>query len=89
MVPLLAASSVLSEIGSAVRSGLSALSGHSSTAASSGPSFAEHLKAATSQGGVVAGLQHHVQVQGVTSPSAVSAASPMQSIVGSIVNTHA
>ncbi|NPT42452.1 hypothetical protein GNZ12_14290 [Paraburkholderia sp. 1N] len=59
MIPLGAASTLLSGVSSAIRSGLSALTGQSSASESNQSSFAAHLKTATSQSSLGKSEHHH------------------------------
>lgn len=65
MIPIGLASTLLSNVGSAIRSGLSQLAGNKSSASASGasasqqPTFATHLKAATSSTSTT-GSHHHL-----------------------------
>jgi hypothetical protein len=73
MIPLGLASTLLIDVGSAISSGLSKLSGTSSASDSGQPSFAAHLHAATSQNGAFAGNRaegsHLHHMHGVTNAS--------------------
>ncbi|MGF6902379.1 hypothetical protein [Paraburkholderia sp. GAS348] len=59
MIPLGAASTLLSGVSSVIRSGLSTLTGQSSASESSQSSFAAHLKTATSQSSLGKSEHHH------------------------------
>jgi hypothetical protein len=99
MIPLGAASTLLGGVRSAISSGLSMLTGKSSTAESSQSSFAAHLKSATtSQSGSGKSVHHlHVPAAGSTvSALASSSSSPVHGAgatqggaAGSVINTSA
>ena len=82
MIPIGAAATLLSDVRRAISSGLSELTGQSSTGESSQPSFAVHLKAASSQSGIGKNIHHH-HAHGALSASAKSSPSPSQTTVGS------
>ncbi|MFM0413313.1 hypothetical protein [Paraburkholderia aromaticivorans] len=102
MIPLGAASTLLGGVRSAISSGLSMLTGKSSTGESSQSSFAAHLKSATtSQSGSGKSVHHlHVPAAGSTvSALASSSSSPVHGAAGagatqggaagSVINTSA
>ncbi|MEA3128512.1 MAG: hypothetical protein QOF46_307 [Paraburkholderia sp.] len=82
MIPIGLAATVLSDVSSAIGSGLSKLTGQSSTSESGQPSFAAHLKAATSQSSLGASVQHH-HAHGAVSALANASPSSSQSTTGS------
>ncbi|MFM0199298.1 hypothetical protein PQR53_05370 [Paraburkholderia fungorum] len=82
MIPIGVAATVLSGVSSAIGSGLSKLTGQSSTSESSQPGFAAHLKAATSQSSLGKTVQHH-HAHGAVSALADWSPSSSQSTTGS------
>ncbi|CAE6781444.1 hypothetical protein R69927_02407 [Paraburkholderia domus] len=82
MIPIGAAASLLSGVSSAISSGLSKLTGHTSASESSQPSFAAHLKTATSQSSLGKSV-HHLHAHGALSALANSSPSPSQTATGS------
>ncbi|WGS49102.1 hypothetical protein LFL96_15195 [Paraburkholderia sp. D15] len=100
MIPLGLASSLLSNVGSAIRSGLSQLTGRGNTASAAGsssqqPTFAAHLKAATSSTSTTGSHHHHTHPKGIVvsasnevAPSNVKATAA-NAAVGTSINTSA
>jgi hypothetical protein len=90
MIPIGVAATVLSGVSSAIGSGLSKLTGQSSTSESSQPSFAAHLNAATSQSGLGKSVHHaHGAVSALADRSPSSSQSTTGSgttTVGSVIN---
>lgn len=84
MIPIAigAASTLLSGVSSAIGSGLSKLTGQSSTSESSQSSFAAHLKTATSQSSL-GKSEHHHHAHGALSALANSSPSQSQTTTGS------
>jgi hypothetical protein len=82
MIPIGAASAVLSGVSSAISSGLSKLTGQSSASEANPPSFAERLKTATSLDGLGNSVHHH-HSHGASNTSANASPSASQTATGS------
>ncbi|WCM19024.1 hypothetical protein NDK50_16575 [Paraburkholderia bryophila] len=71
MIPIGLAATLLSNVGSAIRSGLSQLAGNKSSASTSGgsasqqPTFATHLKAATASTSTTGSHHGHLHGKGI------------------------
>ncbi|MFL9896995.1 hypothetical protein PQR75_23405 [Paraburkholderia fungorum] len=87
MIPIGVAATVLSGVSSAIGSGLSKLTGQSSTSESSQPSFAAHLNAATSQSELGKSVHHaHGALADRSPSSSQSTTGSGTTTVGSVIN---